>query len=350
MWVDQAKGVLTDNSGTVMRVDILARSAREATLDMWVILSNVTREPNPAPGKVPAVEDILQWQRYTSVLKAEVAKTGRDVPEVSAIRGIQVVAGVPSKTANSKSDCCKHDQCPKPSLVPSPPRNHETGKYNNAVAKAAPTAPMAPISIPLPGHLIPGNQEATARGQIGVYQDLDVTDMWIVSSLPIMKSNSTNTEFWDHLWVTARTHQLAIKELYSVCEIFCPPTHVRQMDKLKPPVQAPTNAEFVNQYKELLCHCSAYCWIWYTNTNTQKGPNESFIEYTERLTNTLEEFVACVSPNLNSPIVLHIAMTTLNSKFAQLFRSSIPAITNWASFLEWGMRAQGVLDQEEKNN
>lgn len=57
--------------------------------------------------------------------------------------------------------------------------------------------------------------------------------------------------------------------------------------------------------------------------------------------------MACVSPNLNSPIVLDIAMTTSNSK---LFRSSIPDITNWASFLEWGMRAQGVLDQEEKNN
>lgn len=94
---------------------------------------------------------------------------------------------------------------------------YETGKYNNAIAKAAPTAPMAPISIPLPGHLILGNQEATARGQIGVYQDLDVTDMCsIVSALPIMKSNNTNNEFWDCLWVTARTHQLAIKELYYI--------------------------------------------------------------------------------------------------------------------------------------
>lgn len=352
MWVDQAKGVLTDNSGRVMRAVILAKSAREATLDMWEILSKVTSEPKPAPCKVPAVKDILQWQRYTSMLKAEVAKTARDVTEVSANRGIQVAADAPGKTANSKSDCCKRDQRPKPSLVPSPPRNHETSKYNNAVAKAAPTAPMAPISIPLPGHLIPGNQEATANGQIGVYQDLDVTDMWsIVSALPIMKSNNTNTEFWDRLWVMARTHQLAIKDLYSVCEIFFPQTHVGQIDNLKPPVQAPTNAdEFINQYKELRATVQRIIGSGIQTQTLRQGPNESFIEYTERLTNTLKEFVARVGPDLDSPIVLHIAKTTLNSKFAQLFRSSLPAINNWASFLEWGIRAQGILEQQEKNN
>lgn len=66
MWVDQAKGVLTDNSGKVMRVDVLAIAEKEATRDMWDLLDKVANEPNSPMGIVPTLP-ILNWQRYASI-------------------------------------------------------------------------------------------------------------------------------------------------------------------------------------------------------------------------------------------------------------------------------------------
>lgn len=213
LWIMQARGILTDGNGRVINTNQLAQAARDATQDVWDLLDIVTKEPRSEVGKAPRVEDILKWQEYASKLKKAIGKTGRDSTSTSADGGIQVAAISPGDLEQAEVEWGEYVK-----LYPKLPHYSEIDKTNTE-----PTAPMAPIAIPIPGQMIPGEVEATATGRVGVYRSLGVRDLTsIVNTLPIMKSNSTNADFWDLLLVMARINRLAVRDLYSVCEQVSP--------------------------------------------------------------------------------------------------------------------------------
>lgn len=55
-------------------------------------------------------------------------------------------------------------------------------------------------------------------------------------------------------------------------------------------------------------------------------------------------------PDLDYPIILHTAQSNMNAKFSQLFRSSLPTIVNWVTFIEWGTRAQYIIKQQKRSS
>lgn len=117
-----------------------------------------------------------------SKLKAVIAKAGRHVTNVSENSGIQVAAISPGDLEEAENEWGEYVK-----LRPKLPRYSEI------------------------------DQELTAAGQVGVYRSMGVRDLTsIVNTLPLMKSNSTNSEFWDHLWVMARANRLAVTDKRSV--------------------------------------------------------------------------------------------------------------------------------------
>lgn len=398
IWVLQARGMLVDRSGRLIRSDILAEAAEQATQQIWDLLTAVTNEPKTPAGKVPSVEDILQWQRYASMLKDHVASTGAAVQEVTAAGGLQVAAVAPGKslypelpteTVNEiksvevesapspkprslvssvkvKSETNRYDQndhefFPTPDWAPKPPPYQDIdpgdASVGQVVAKPAPSAPMAPITIPLPGYVVPGVREATATGEIGVYCTLYVRDLAsIVSSLPVIKKNNTNSEFWDRLWVIARTHKLAIKDLYTICEQMCPPSSTGQVVHMAAPAAPPTSEEeFSTQFAALRARVQKVIGSGiqtFTNVTTIKQKSdEPFMDYAERFACALKEFVAAQGgPDLDSSVMLHTAQSNLNSQFSQILMSSLPTIANWEQFIQWGTRAQDMIERQKTQN
>ena len=295
----QAKGILTYRNGRIVYVDKLAQAARDATQDMWDLLDIVTKEPRADTGRVPKIDDIYSWQEYASKLKAAIAKAGRHVTNVSENGGIQVAAISPGHLEETEDEWGEYVK-----LRPKLPRYSEI------------------------------DQELTAAGQVGVCRSMGVRDLTsIVNTLPLMKSNSTNSEFWDRLWVMARANRLAVKDKRSVFNLGASlPVYIHGTDHLTPPLQPPANADdYATQYRVLrteVQHAVGNGIQTFTNvTMIRQGPNEPFVDYTERFTKALKEFVAARrGPDLDSPIMLHTAQLNMNAKFTQLFHSSLSTI------------------------
>lgn len=99
-----------------------------------------------------------------------------------------------------------------------------------------------------------------ATGQIVFSRVMPVKDMSsIMSSLPTMKSNDPNCDFWDRLWISAKANGLTINELYAICEQIAPPNFSGQMVNLVQPTNAPSNS---NDYARQLSCVKQFSVLW----------------------------------------------------------------------------------------
>ncbi len=145
-----------------------------------------------------------------------------------------------------------------------------------------------------------------ATSQIVLYRAMPVKDMSsTMSSLPTMKSDYTNCDFWDRLWISAKANGWTIKEIYAICQQIAPPNFSGQMVHLVQPTNAPLNSNgYAHQYIELRKAVQPIVGSSGVQTNVttiKQRPNESFVAFVAK---AHKEFVATHGgPDLDSEII-----------------------------------------------
>ena len=197
--------------------------------------------------------------------------------------------------------------------------------------------------------------ETSANGSHGVWQALTPQEKHsILNYIPRLKPNDPNIEAWNRIWSAMRNHELGIKDMVSLVETACPYAYTMDIQSINLSNSYPQSVaeyhrcfkDFKDDVQELLGNGFASFVDLYAVRHAEKEP---FFDYVKRFEDRHRHYCEVKGDwtvTLDSDVMIHTAVSGLNSEFKTLYFNTIPPINRWLDFKQWGQRVDISLTEK----
>lgn len=335
IWTQRAQGVLTDSSGQPTPLPKLRDQMNNANYRLREAthkLTNITSPIDTADRK-GIVDCAESMSDYVCKLEHCIEQSA----QIAAVR-----PSAPSQDSIYP--------------VPFPHRPSAIGEGVNGFPQMAPIRPIAPGQFL--GHMPPlpvTYKGLGVAGTVGISEPISPSALsHILQSLPPLKSQDPNVDFWIKLKDSVISFALDSSEVITIIKAKAPRGYVSPLTNAGWPRVVPDNDQAWEGYL-YTCETTAQEILGrgYQSatslSNCPQGSDESFSTWVTRFAEAHRNLACCIpeTPRIESGFVIDMAINNLNETYTTVYRTGLPVLANWAEFLAWGNRAEAVIIRNE---
>lgn len=338
MWTKRSQGFLTESDGEPVPLFKLREKMKDATDKLSRVAENLMGTVPTLDLKDPKgiVDYILVVTELVTKIEVAIAQAEENVGQTAAVPGptISTAPAAPLQTQDSVF----------PSSPP-PPTSQVRMRTPQMSSSRPDDIQGADVNVTYRGNGLQGN-----LGTIGPMTRSTLSH--ILQSLPPLKKQDPNVDFWIKLKDAVITFALEYREVITVIRSKAPLGYAVRLADASWPKALPdsdqawelhlTTCEKITQ--EILGrghHSFALL------TTCIQGPKEPFTSFAARFEEKHRVLSACRpdTPDLESSFIIDTAAENMSEKYRQMWVVGLPVIDKWSAFLNWGQRAEAHMAQ-----